>query len=253
MRTLLFIILLLSVSDGRAQVAAVVGTGRNEPSANRIPSYHNHPATPLLFEDFENPTGYDLAGWAEDIGPGGVVNEDYTATVLYGTQSLFIDEPNDDQAYTTNSFAANDRVWMAFRFRPTNIPDTADTGVIRLTDSANACQFRFTLNSDGEPRVQFGCGGTAFQPSATMAVNTTYTVWIEYWNDNGPNAYLSMAFSTGSVRPTSGSNFVEATGAQTATQVSRVLVGRPGSENGSEIDFIIDHLLIDDVQIESYP
>lgn len=249
------LLIALSMSGAMAQVAALVGSGKSQPALIRKPIYHNHPLTPLLYEDFENPDayGYDLVGWAGEVIVPGVINPNYTATVLFGNQSLLLDEANDDPVYTTNSFTATDHIWTAFMFRPTNIPDSADTSVIRFTAANDACQFRFTLNSDGEPRVQFGCSGSAFGTTATMAVNTTYIVWIEYDNDNGANAVLTLAFSTNGIRPTSGDNFVTATGAQTATQASRVMIGRPGSENGSEIDFIIDHLLVDDVQINDWP
>lgn len=250
---LLSLILFISLAiQLQAQVASV-GPGRSQRSANRVVRYHNHPLTPLLFEDFENPTGYDLAGWTEEIGPGGVVNEDYTSTVLYGTQSLFVDEMNDDPVFTTNSFTASGHVWVSFRFRPTNVPDSLDTAIIRFTDDSENCQFRATLNSDGELRMQFGCSGTTYQPAALLSVNTTYTIWIEYNKDNGANSYLSMAFSTGSIRPVAGDFFIDATGTSTATDVSRVMIGRPSSENGSEVDFIVDHLLIDDEQINNYP
>lgn len=258
MRTL-FLIILLFAAQAIGQVASSVGTGKSQPSLIRKPQYpqppqqHNHPTSPLLYEDFENPSGYDLAGWGEDLFTPATINPDNTTNVLYGTQSLAIDESNDDQCYLTNSFTAQDHAWLSFLFRPMNAPDSADTGVIRFTDASENCQLKFTFNSDGEPRVQFGCTGPVYQPAATMSSGTTYQVWIEYHNDNGANSFVTMAFSTTGVRPTSGDNFVSATGVSTATQVSRVLIGRPGSENGSEIDFIMDHLLVDDEQIVDYP
>lgn len=257
---LCFFVVQLIILPVSGQVAAKVGPGRSQPYPARagvaVPAPHNHPPTPLLYEDFENATGYDLAGWGEDIFPPAVIDEDYTATVLYGTQSLFVDESNDDQCYVTNSFTASDHVWVAFLFRPTNVPDSANTGVIRLTDATDNCQLKFSLNSDGsskEPRIQFECAGTAFQPGATMVVDTTYRVWIEYWNNDGANSFATLAFSTNGIRPTSGDNFISGTGTSTATQVSRVGIGRPGSENGSEVDFIMDHLLVDDEQINDWP
>jgi hypothetical protein len=232
---------------------ARVGTGKTQPSLSRKPIYHQHPKTPLLYEDFENPTGYDLAGWGEDVGPGGVVNEDYTATVLYGTQSLLVDELEDDPVMTTNSFAPQDRVWVAVIFRAVSIPDTADSTFLRLNDASGNCQIRLTLNNDGnEMRAQFACAGLAYLVG-NISVNTTYYIWMEYWNDNGANSYVTVSFSTSPVKPTSGPGFMEATGTATATQVSHVQLGHSSGENGQEVDFIIDHLLIDDEPILDYP
>lgn len=253
MKLLLIIFLLFIAQAANGQVAVTVGTGKSQPAPNRKPSYHNHPATPLLYEDFENPTGYDLAGWGEDIGPGGIINEDYTATVLYGTQSLFVDTPNDDQTQTTNSFAANGRVWIAFRFRPTAIIDPADSTVIALTDAGNTCQMKFTLNNDGGTVKIFSDCSTGTPTGFGMTTNTTYNVWIEYNKNNGANRFASIGFSTSGIRPTSGNNYAEHTSVITATDVSRIRIGHTTLEVNQEVDFILDHLIIDDEQIVNYP
>lgn len=248
MRTIFAILLFCLPVLG--QVAVTVGPGKSQRAAIRKPSYHNHPATPLLFEDFENPTGYDLAGWGENVQGTGSIDEDYTATVLYGTQSLLLNKDTDNATYTTNSFAANGHVWVAFRFRLTATANATDSEIFSLTDASDACQVKVTVNNDGDLKVWPQCG-TAYQTGFGLAINTTYTIWVEYNKDNGASSYASIGYSTGSVRPTSGDTFVDGTATSSVVNVSRIRIG--DSSGGHEADFIIDHVLIDDVQIESYP
>lgn len=247
MKLLLMLLLLLLLPGDLAAVQGVIFQRRPQAMCS------NNVASPLLYEDFENATGYDLAGWGEDIVGPGVINEDYTGVVLHGTQSLLVEEFDDDSTQTTNSFAASDHVWAHFRLRPTSMPSGLDSTVFRLNDASGNCQVRITLNSDGELRLQFACGGLAYQGSAVMTVNTTYTVWLEYDNDNGANAYGTLAFSTTEIRPTSGANFIDGTGTLTATQVSHVQIGKSGPSGGEDVHFILDHLIIDNEQIPDCP
>lgn len=256
MRTLILILLAATLVDASAQVEAKVGPGRSirnpiRAGVNITP--HNHPATPLLYEDFENPAGYDLAGWATDLNAPGTINPDNTTNVLYGTQSLAVVEAEDDPTMVTNSFTASDHVFVAFRFKPTLLPDTTDSTVFRLNDVDGNCQVRITVNSDSEIRVQIACTGTAFQPATTLSIGTTYTIWLEYDNDNGANSYTSLGISTNGTRPTSGDGFIDGTGTSTATQVSHVQIGKTSAEASQHASFILDHLLIDDVQINDWP
>lgn len=253
-----FVVQLLTLPVS-GQVAAKVGPGKSIPYPARLyPAVvqHNHPASPLLYEDFENATGYDLAGWGENVGPGGVINEDYTATVLYQTQSLRVSTANDDAVFTTNSFTAQDRVFVFFLYRPLDIPaSSSGKSIIRLTDSTENCQTKLTINEDGQTFLYAACGGTPASPALFLTINTTYYIWIEYDNDNGVNAYASIGISTTGVRPTTGDNFAEATATTTATQVSRVLIGNTADENpiAADMDSVYDHLLVDDAQIGDWP
>lgn len=259
MKTLIVIITLALAVDLSAQVAAKVGPGKSIPypaRVNPVVAQHNHPSSPLLYEDFENVTGYDLAGWVENIGPGGVINEDYTATILYQTQSLRVLTANDDAVFTTNSFTAQDRVFMFFLYRPLDIPaSSSGKSIIRLADSTETCQMKLTINEDGQAFLYAACGGTPASPALFLTINTTYYIWIEYDNDNGVNAYASIGISTTGVRPTTGDNFAEATATTTATQVSLVMIGNTADENpiAADMDSVYDHLLVDDAQIGDWP
>jgi len=252
----LIVALLLLGAIAYGQFTVSVGPGKTQKSAIRKPNYHNHPDAPLLFEDFENPTGYDLPGWSEVVAGIGVINEDYTSTVLYGTQSLFIDEDADDPVYTTNSFSANGHVWMSFLLRITAVttPPTQDQPIIKLTDSSNNSQVMLTYNGDGELKIKIGTSFTpSFQPGFGPSLNKTYYVWIEYWKDNGTTGYVSLGYSLGPIKPRNSENFVEGTFTSTATDVSRVQIGRNNAEVSLDVDFIMDHLIIDNKVITDYP
>lgn len=254
MRTL-FLIILLFTEQAIGQVASAVGPGRTQPALSRHPRYHNHPLTPLLYEEFDNPTGYDLPGWGEVV-VAGAVNEDYTATVLYGTQSLFVDGAGDDPTYTTNSFADTSRIWMAFRFRVISATPVGSgpRSVLRLLNTNDTCLYRLNINDDEQELLGTICETGNNTSSLVFQYNTTYTVWIEYNRDDGANSYTSLAISTSSIRPLPGSpSFVEATGVQLSNVPARIMIGSNNDDTQLELDYIIDHLLIDDEQIVDWP
>lgn len=251
MKIILF--LLLSVTPAFCQFQAAFGTGKSQPSPQRVPSYHYHPDTPLLSEDFEKPIGYDLLGWGEvKAGSGPVIDEDYTSTVIRGTQSLFIDMPGDDTCYTTNSFAATAHVWLFFQLRPVTLETGSDSGIVSLRDSSGNCLCRITLNNDaGSFKVWPDCASASYATGTGLTINTTYNVWVEFNANNGSgNSYASLAYSVGSKRPTSGTTFVEGTGNTTATP-SIIRIGN--TDNPDLVNFIIDHVIVDDAQIGDYP
>jgi hypothetical protein len=209
----------------------------------------------LLYEDFENSSGYDLAGWAADVISPGTVNPDNTTNVLYGTQSLAVNESHDDQTRVTNSFADSSHIWVSFRLRIPNTPVAGTAGTIMsLKTAADSCQMRVRLNSDMELSIQPDCS-TSYITGFPLSLNATYIIWIEWNKDNGANSYASIAYSTiAGIRPTDSSSgqFIDGTGSQ-MSNVSLIQLGHSSAENGSEVDFIMDHLLIDDVQIGTYP
>lgn len=250
MKILLF--LLLSVTTALCQFQAAFGTGKSQPSPQRMPTYHYHPDTPLLSEDFEKPIGYDLGGWGEVLaGSGPVIDEDYTSTILRGTQSLFVDMPGDDQCYTTNAFPATAHVWLFFMLRPTTFETGVDSSIVSLFDSSGNCLCKITLNNDGGTFKVFPDCSTGLAVGTGLTVNTTYNVWVEFNSNNGSgNSYASLAYSVGQKRPTSGGTFVEGTGATTASP-SRIRIGN--TDNAQLVNFVIDHVIVDDAQIGDYP
>jgi hypothetical protein len=250
--TMLCLLLLAATLYG--QVAMRSGAGKSYPSMNRKPFYHNHPMTPLLEEHFERNPGYDWPGWGEFLGGSGpVVDEDYTSVVLNGSQSLRINHAPDDATYTSNSIPVIGHVWGFFRVRLISVEAANDCDLIRLTAGDGTCQFRVSVISDGGGllKVWPGCDSPA-AAGFPLQIGTTYNLWFEYNKDNGSSvSYASAAFSTDPIKPTSGNQFVEATDAPTAQDVSRIILGGIGS--AMDVEFIMDYLVIDDVPIGDYP
>lgn len=220
---------------------------------------HNHPASPLLFENFEG-TGYATAGWGEDLsGSGGALDEDYathSTNVLSGSQSLLITIPDDEHGYTTNSFTAKSQLWAYFQFKLLSFPVGEDEfkSVLRFEDDSGNRLFKLQVTESGALRIT--TGSTSTPMPAVLNKDTAYHVWLSWNNDNGTDSEATLAVSETKVQPTSGDYYVTTTGTSTATQASRVRLGGGADlEDGPNAgaSFIIDYLLIDDVAIPDYP
>jgi len=256
MKTLL--ILLLSVLPLVAQVTqtATIGAGVRAPKTGTpAATPHNHPASALIFENFEG-TGYATAGWGEVIGGGGVVNEDYTTTVLDGSQSLFIDGPTDEVSYATNGFTAQATVYAYFQFRITSMPATENSflSIFRFRDVDGATVAKMQIDSSAFPRITTGANAVA--TGANISANTTYHCWLSWVKNNGANSVMTMALSTTKVQPTEGNWFVTATGTTVANDAQQVFLGYANDgvdDSGPEMSIIYDYVLIDDAAIQDYP
>ena len=256
MKHALLILMLLGAVNAQAQVSvsATVAPGIASSQLAIVP--HNHPSSLLLFETFEG-TGYSTAGWGEVIGGGGIVNEDYTSTVLDGSQSLFIDGPTDDSSYTTNSFTAQSTVYSYFQFRITDMPDDEDSflSIFRFRDSDGATVCKMQIDSTAFPRIT--TGGQASSTLASISADTTYHCWLYWAKNDGGNSKATMAISTTKVQPTSGDYYVTVTtGTAVGNDASQVFLGYANDtvdDAGPEMSIIYDYVMIDDVAVPNYP
>lgn len=248
------LLLLLMALPASAQIQATVGYGVSQPASNRKPSYHNHPQNPLLYEDFENPVGfgYDLTGWGTNTTSPGVVDANYTTNVLTGTQSLAVLMSSDEADFATNSFSASSHVWVFFKLRVLAISSPNDSGIVSLYDSSGVCGLTLAMNNDGNNlRIKPNCN-TAGQVGVAPDLNVTYNVWLEYNKDVGGFAYANVAYSLGGVKPTSGSTFGEATAAGPGNDMSVLRIGTDNAVS-QDVDFVIDHVIVDNKPIGNYP
>lgn len=270
MKTVLKIIaVLLLVLTVRAQVSVTsivgvgkIGSGRYGIGAGTI---HNHPETPLMFENFEG-TGYLMAGWEEYLaGTGNSINPDNVTNVLSGSQSLAIVGISDDPSYITNSFTPSSELWGYMEFKVIKYPDEIEDTfrqVLRLETESGEQVFNIVSGVTGSLYIE--AGGQANVPNVgALALNTTYYIWW-YWNKNdGANSQATLAISTTKVKPTSGDNFTSITGNPIASDAARIMIGYDNTS--AEFDpniggtffgapsWIYDYILIDDVEIQSYP
>lgn len=183
---------------------------------------HNPPESPLLLETFEGAVGagYDNSGWTND-GASPTINPNYTATVLDGTQSLFV-QPSaaGGIARIYKSFTASGEVWGFFQFRPSA---SGETTIFDFWDSGFAVVLQVTLNANKTLKVRQGATSSS-NSVATMANGTTYNCWVHYKKGAGGTGVADFAFSPLTTRPTSGDNFISVAGSQN-TDATRAALG----------------------------
>lgn len=250
MKTLLLILSLLVLCDAapamdrrRALLMNRTGGGGGGGGGG-----HNPPGSPLFLETYEG-TGYSNAGWSESVN-GGTVDEDYTTTVLDGSQSLYC---QGDAAvglnYTYKTFTAGGNRWAFFLHRPTDINGTHK--IFSWNSSISAEQGSLQVNSSGTITVLAGAA-TATTTDA-MSENTTYWIWTEYNKNNGANRICNVGFSTDGTRPTSGNKYAQASTTTSATDVAEAAVGIFGGDFSTPYGGIWDYVIVDDAQIGDNP
>jgi VCBS repeat-containing protein len=208
----------VTVSDGALTASDTFVLTVNSASA---PTY-------LLTEGFEG-TGFENTGWSKV----GTPNENYTNFVLHGAQSLNC----VGNQHVFRSFAFSTSFYVYFRVRWNTWDDynsviywddaTYDTAAILYAD---------------DNRLQLNHGSVIANGSTTIAVNTTYHVWVEWTKGTGNNGTMKLFMSTTGTKPASPEASIT-TGNGAATQ--RMYVGPTGSGPNA----IYDRLLVDDVPI----
>jgi hypothetical protein len=199
-------------------------------------------ATYLVDQDFEG-AGYDNGETWTEAGSG-TKDEDYTGTVLDGSQSLRIAQSSQN-ATTQTTFTANDEVWVYALFRPVSIPASTQTILEVKNNTTSLVQLRHP--GDGHLRVQ---GSTTATTVGLVSAGTTYHIWLRYVKGTGANAIASIGFSTDGTRPTSGNNFAQFTTGDATLQADVLVIGGPGITTQ---EHIWDKVRVDDVVIGDNP
>jgi hypothetical protein len=199
----------------------------------------------LISQNFEG-AGYDNSEtWTES----GAANEDYTGTVLAGSQSLRINT-SASIITTRSTFSANSPVELYFLFRPASAIPGATTRIVRIEgDGAVPECADISINSTGTLWVRHGNAGSASSVSA-MSADTTYHVWIRFTKHNGATGTVTGAFSTDGIRPLSGNQFVTHSGSALTGNATLV---RLGVAVAGTADFIYDKVRVDDDTIGDNP
>lgn len=209
MKNLLIIAQLLTITCS-AQVAVTITPGIPifGPPGSAFAAGVPYASPYLLEQDFEG-TGYDNGGgWTE----GGVVNvnEDYTSTIIDGSQSLNV-ALTASTGYTESPdvVVGGGRILYGYlKLRFASLP-ASSMSLFAMYDTANNQCLRVRLSSTGTLGVLPGVG-TEVTTVGTLAINTTYHVWFSASARGVETALASTArvsFSTDGVRPTSGDNY----------------------------------------------
>lgn len=205
---------------------------------------------PLFMERFENAAGYDLTGWTEFLN-GGSVNEDYTLVVLNNSQSCLVANTGLGSTYFQRSVTATGQIFIFFRARLA--ASTGETiSLLEVHDSISTILGGIYWDTNTE-QIKVRAGASETTLSAGAQPNTTYNFWFEYNKDDGTNRIAKCGFSSSGTRPTTGSNYGEATAAQSATNLSIIAVGLMSSGFSSENILYYDNIIGNLTQIGDYP
>jgi hypothetical protein len=189
----------------------------------------------LVCQNFEG-TGYDNSeSWSEVDSP----DEDYTTTVLRGSQSL--DISGDTYESTTITFSATGPCYVFFRFRFSALP-SSDASIFIMRDASDNQLAALRLRSNGYIRAYNGTGGYE-NSGGTYSANTTYYVWLEYTAGSGADGETKVYIDTDTTKPAATITVSDGDATTDATKV--VLTnGNDGTPN-----FVFDQILVDDEAI----
>lgn len=197
-------------------------------------------------ENLEASPGYDM-GWFESVSAGS--NEDYTATVLQGAESLFISGTSSTSLrYIVNDPGFSGTEWYGYfmvRFVSLN--------------ASNGEFFSVAVNGVGDELIMYASAASGWQVvngtevsgfinSPAVAVDTTYHVWWYYKQSTGADDGISRLWvSTSGTKP--GSATCEVTDGDS---VGNVDVISPRAR-GSTGQIIFDRILLSTSAIGDNP
>lgn len=147
----------------------------------------------IICQNFEG-TGYDNSeAWTEN----GTVNEDYTTTILRGSQSCQI--TTTGYISPTNRFTGQSTLYMHWLYRKASNPGSEAT-LFTISDSGGYVVFG-KLQTDGTIKLTVGNGTAAY--TSELSNDTTYHIWVAYTAGSAGNGSVSLYAGTGLTRPAS--------------------------------------------------
>ena len=198
----------------------------------------------LLSEGFEG-TGYENT-WSES---GSTIDEDYTSTVLVGSQSLRISTTTT--ATTVSTLGASYSTLEAyFQLRTATLYGSGQS-LIQFLNSSNTVVLNCLFNSGGALVLRAAGSNPQQTTSDTMSTGTTYHVWIRYVAGTGSNAFASAEFSSTGTRAGSGTKYASISTGNATTDANKIRFGPASSVTNSDI--VIDRVLVLNGSIGSNP
>lgn len=227
---ILFILLICSSAFGQAFTLRDPGL-----VGNAVPKSSGMPSGDLMVETFEGAnSGYDLAGWSQNVGAGSTVDPDYASTNIgdSGSQSFhFIQAGNG--ASSVNTVSSSTEVSIRLKVRP--ISNSTSLEVINGVNGASVL-FSVFISTDTHIKA-IDVGNNAIVDGGLASLGTTYYVWVHYLKGTGANAHLDIAFSTTSTRPA----YVSTTAGGSTLNCDRIRLGNNNPRTGEAI--------VDDVNV----
>lgn len=210
------------------------------------------PVSPYLLEqDFEG-TGYDNAQtWSEQ--GSATLNEDYTSTVLVGSQSMLIDLTSNigdiASPVITMPPGGGDIWYVYFQLRVLAFPSSG----FRVATVTNSFDLSINASSNLVIRPQVGTGVATV---GQLEAGVTYHVWMQGSGDDVETANAGTArvgFSTTGIRPNSGDNYAIDTDAAANGPYSAVQLILGSRQIGANYSVIIDKVRVGNELIGDNP
>lgn len=213
------------------------------------------PSTQLFIETFDTHPGFDLTGWTLALGGGGtnnVIDPDYVAQVLEGTESLRTTNLDISNHFIHRNVTPVSKIEVFFKLQVLTLVVPEPTEFVHARGADLAVRAGAGMDTS---TMQFFVHvlGAGVNTAAAFALNTTYNCWFSYQKNNGANRIATFAFSAGTTRPTSGANFAQAIGAIAADDIANVAVGIVGSDFLDTEDIVMDRTIADSNHIGDNP
>lgn len=147
----------------------------------------------LICQNFEG-TGYDNSeAWTES----GTVDEDYTTTILRGSQSCQI--TTTGYISPTDRFTGQSTLYMHWLYRKASNPGS-EARLFTITSSMGYVA-QGHLQTDGTIKLNVGNGTDVY--TSELSNDTTYHIWVAYTAGTIGNGSVSLYAGTGLTRPAS--------------------------------------------------
>ena len=205
----------------------------------------------LLEENWDSTT--EDTGWTYT----GTYDNDYTTTVLEGSQSIWLDGAATE-ATVLKSFTADSEVWAYFMYWKNENPG-ANVDIFAIRDSGGNNLLRLQLRTSGAIRIFQGTTGDSTTTTVGTIANSTLThIWVHYKADPAGGAaegvaeiWMDVDGDGSATKPASSGNYYEIAPAGDATADAEQFYGR-GTVSSSH-QSIFDKCRVDDVEIGSDP
>ena len=202
-----------------------------------VPAGRAAAPTYLLSEGFEG-SGYENSGWTVPPISSSAPDPDHTATVLSGSQSLRC----NGISFIQRPFVQADPMYCYLRVRWASWADYKF--VVDWLDAAQ--DSTATLLTSFGNKLEIKHGSVSVPGTTTIALNTTYHVWLEWTRGSGNDGTMKLFVSTDGTKPAAPEVSIT-TGNGTSTALFDV------GPFGAGVDVVYDTILIDDEPIGSHP
>lgn len=201
--------------------------------------------TYIIDQNFEG-TGYDNSEtWSEfRVESQGIVNEDYTTLALVGSQSLYLESEDYRTVSAYISITPTGDVYFFLIVRVVGAVGTNASPVLILYDGSSIPVLEVKILSNSV--ISLNSGGDVDYSSVGITADTTTYMWGSYHAGTGSDSTADLYVATSDTKP--GAATASITGGDETADVETVSLSAR-----YDCDTIVDHLLVDDVDIGSAP